>query len=121
MKQGKCTAISPVVYADDLKRSIDFYERVLGFKVGASMEGYAYMVREGVAIRLLGSGDGSSGGEQSCYICVENIDELYAELKAQLDLLADGRVVPPFKQPYGQREFHVIDEDGLLIYFGEAA
>ena len=121
MKQGKCTAISLVVYADDLKRSIDFYERVLGFKVGASMEGYAYMAREGVAIRLLGSGDGSSGGEQSCYICVENIDELYAELKAQLDLLADGRVVPPFKQPYGQREFHVIDEDGLLIYFGEAA
>ncbi len=121
MKQGKCTAISPIVYVSDLERAIDFYLHTLGFQVGASMEGYAYIIREDVAVRLIASSDGSSSGEQSCYICVENIDELYAELKPQLDLLADGRVRPPFDQPYGQREFHVIDEDGLLIYFGEAA
>lgn len=121
MKQGKCTAISPIVYVGELDRAIDFYVRVLGFRVGASMEGYAYIVREGVAIRLIASHDNSSGGGQSCYICVENIDDLYAELKPRLDLLGDGRVKPPFDQPYGQREFHVIDEDGLLIFFGESA
>jgi len=121
VKKGKCTAISPIVYVCDLDRAIDFYVRVLGFHVGASMEGYAYIVREGVAIRLITSSGDSSRSEQSCYICVENIDELYAELKPQLDLLAEGRVKPPFDQPYGQREFHVIDEDDLLIFFGEPA
>lgn len=70
---------------------------------------------------MIASTDNSNGGEQSCYICVENINGLYAELKPRLDLLADGRVKPPFDQPYGQREFHVIDEDGLLIFFGEPA
>ena len=33
--------------------------------------------------------------------------------------LPDGRVRPPFDQPYLQREFHVIDEDGTLVFFGE--
>jgi hypothetical protein len=34
--------------------------------------------------------------------------------------LPDGRVRAPFDQPYGQREFHVLDEDGTLVFFGEA-
>jgi len=33
--------------------------------------------------------------------------------------LPEGRVRAPFNQPYGQREFHVIDEDSLLLFFGE--
>ncbi|MGI9243341.1 MAG: bleomycin resistance protein [Verrucomicrobiales bacterium] len=120
MSRGKCTAITPMVPVGDLDRAIEFYVGVLGFNVGVQFDGYAYIVRDAAAIRLLATGQGAGAGEQSCYICVEQIDTLYEELKPALDQLSPGRVRAPFDQPYGQREFHVIDEDGLLIFFGEA-
>lgn len=57
--------------------------------------------------------------QQSCYIDVLGLDALYEELKPNLDKLPSGRVRAPFDQSYGQREFHVIDEDALLVFFGE--
>ena len=60
-------------------------------------------------------------GEQACYICVENINGLFDQMKVALEGLPEGRFKAPFNQPYGQREFHVIDEDSVLIFFGEPA
>lgn len=117
--KSRCTTITPIIPVGDLSRALDFYTRFLGFAVHARDEGYAYVVRDDIALRLLAATDGSSTGEQSCYICVENLDELFDELKDNLERLPEGRVRAPFNQPYGQREFHVIDEDSALIFFGE--
>jgi hypothetical protein len=57
--------------------------------------------------------------QNSCHIDVEGVDALYAELKPKLDTLPSGRVRAPFDRDYGQREFHVIDEGAMLIFFGE--
>ena len=57
--------------------------------------------------------------QQHCYIDVTNIDALYAELKPELEKLPKTRVRQLFDTDYGQREFHVIDPDALLISFGE--
>lgn len=54
-------------------------------------------------------------------VCVKNLDGLFEQMRARLDQLPEGRGRIPFDQPYGQREFHVIDEDSLLIFFGEPA
>ena len=120
MNKGKCTAISPIVFVRNMERAINFYVGVLGFEIGVKQEGYAYIVREDVAIRLIAAESDGESKEQSCYICVDNLDDLYEERRAELESLPSGRIRKPFDQPYGQREFHVIDEDGLLIYFGEA-
>lgn len=116
----RCTTITPIVPVSDLDRALDFYTRVLGFSVQAQVEGYAYIVRDDVAIRLIKALD-ERPAEQACYICVENLDGLFHELEPGLSGLPQGRVRPPFDQPYGQREFHVIDEDSVLIFFGEPA
>ncbi len=64
--------------------------------------------------------DGSPlGDDQSFYIDVDGIDELFESLHPGLANLPEGRVRPPFDQPYQQREFHVIDEDGTLVFFGQ--
>jgi len=42
-----------MVWVADLDRALEFYTAVLGFDIGAQLEGYAYIVREGVAISLL--------------------------------------------------------------------
>ena len=33
----------------------------------------------------------------------------------------EGRVRPPVAQDYGPREFHGLDEDGALVFFGQPA
>lgn len=115
--------ITPLVTVSDIKRSVKFYIETLGFVVGFQAENYAYLHRDSVAIRLLTAAEGVDlhvpNWRQSCYIDVEDVDGLYETLRPKLDKLPQGRVKKPFQQPYGQREFHVIDEDALLIMFGE--
>ncbi|PSL21812.1 bleomycin resistance protein [Shimia abyssi] len=120
----KMNQVTPFVPCSDLSRQIGFYQDVLGFALGFQAENYAFMRRDAVAVRLIEvdkSVDLSTPErETSFYIDVEGIDALYLSLKPKLDLLGKRRVRAPFDQDYGQREFHVIDEDCTLIFFGEA-
>jgi len=120
---ARLAQITPLVPVSDLNRSVNFFVNTLGFQAGFQADGYAYLTRDCVAIRLLQAGEGvdlrDPEYQQSCYIDVEGVDDLYQGLKQKLDKLAKGRVKMPFDQPYGQREFHVLDEDALLIMFGE--
>lgn len=115
--------ITPLVPVSDIDRSINFFVDTLGFQIGYQADGYAYLTRDCAAIRIVPAGEGvdlhNQKPKQVCYIDVEGVEELYRELKPKLDRLAKGRVKTPFNQPYGQREFHVLDEDALLIMFGE--
>ena len=121
MATTRCTTITPIVPVTNMGRAIAFYHGVLGFEVGVQEESYAYLVRDDIALRLVGTDGDDAPPQQSCYICVDGLEALYEDLKPALDRLPEGRVRPPFVQDYGQREFHVIDEDSLLLFFGEPA
>ncbi|MGD9802770.1 MAG: bleomycin resistance protein [Hyphomicrobiaceae bacterium] len=115
--------ITPFVPCTSLEPQVAFYRDVLGFTVGFQDGNYAFLRRDGVAVRLLEVDCDvnlrSPDREQSFYIDVDDVDALYAELAPQLAALPAGRVRAPFDQPYGQRELHVIDEDCSLIFFGQ--
>lgn len=97
---------------------------MLGFEVGFHADNYAFLRRDDVAVRLVGvDADvdlAHPERQQSFYIDVHGIDALYAELAVDIATLPSGRVTAPFNQDYGQREFHVMDEDCTLVFFGEA-
>ena len=116
--------ITPFVPCTSLDRQISFYREMLGFTLGFQAENYAFMRRDDVAIRLIevdATVDLSLPERQgSFYIDVRDIDALYQSLEPRLRALPAGRVRAPFNQDYGQREFHIIDEDCTLIFFGEA-
>lgn len=116
-------AITPIVPVKDVEKSRTFFEKMLGFSTSFYSEDYAYLCKDNVGIRIIKAGKGVDTHDPrrqlSCYIDVEGIDALYAELEVGLQSLPKGRVRAPFNQDYGQREFHVIDEDSLLIFFGE--
>lgn len=120
---SKILQLTPFVLCASLDAQIEFYCGRLGFECNFKQDNYAFLKRGAIAIRLLECPpreDGKPlGDNQSYYIDVEGIDALYDSLKDQLSDLPAGRVRPPFDQPYLQREFHVIDEDGTLIFFGE--
>ena len=119
----KLRQITPFVPVSNLEKSVDFFVRILGFNCPFETEKHAYVQRQNVALRLVELHPPvdltEECREQSCYIDVDNIDALYQDMKPMLDTLPAGRVRAPFDQSYGQREFHVKDEDALLIFFGE--
>ncbi len=120
----RLTQITPFVPCTSLDTQVAFYRDVLGFSVGFQADNYAFLRRDDVAVRLVEVDDAVDLSvperEGSFYIDVTDIDAVYAEMKPRLDPLPEGRVRAPFNQDYGQREFHVIDEDCTLIFFGEA-
>lgn len=115
--------VTPFVPCSSLDRQVTFYRDVLGFSLGFRDGNYAYLSRDGAAVRLLendcGDDDGVPLREQWFYIDVDDVDALYAELAPRLAALPPDRVRAPFDQPYGQREFHVKDEDCCLVFFGQ--
>lgn len=112
--------ITPLISVSNVDRGIQFYTEILGFNVGYRSDAYAFVHRDSIAIRLLRAGEGElKACRQSCYIDVEGVDDLYESLRNNLEKLPQGRVKMPFNQFYGQREFHVIDEDNLVLMFGE--
>lgn len=116
-------AITPFVPCTNLQMQVDFYEKILGFKLGFREDNYAFLRRDAAAVRLIQVDPGvdlsTPDRQGSFYIDVEDVDALYANMKPALDKLPAGRVRAPFDQPYRQREFHVADEDCTLIFFGE--
>ena len=119
---GRLTQITPFVCCSNMTQSIEFYCDVLGFSVGYQADNYAFVRRDDVALRLLEvEPDTDIAAQQNAfYIDTNELDTVYFDMKAKLDTLPDGRVRSPFNQDYGQREFHVLDPDGTLVFFGEA-
>lgn len=116
--------ITPFVPCTSLDAQITFYRDILGFAVGFRADNYAFLKRDAAAIRLVEVSPEVDlkhpEREGSFYIDVEGLDDVYETMRPALGTLPEGRVRGPFDQEYGQREFHVTDEDCTLVFFGEA-
>lgn len=121
---AKMTQITPFLMCKDIKEEIAFFRDRLGFTLGfeSTEPDYAYLHRDGVAVRLLVSEDDLDDPkrQQMVYIDVDDVDALWEEVAPNLADLPEGRVRAPFNQFYNQREFHVIDEGACLLFFGMA-
>ncbi len=115
--------ITPFIPCTRLETQLAFYRDTLGFETGVVQDGYAFLRRDAVAIRLVEVSPevdlSHSERQGSFYIDVTGLDAVYADMKSALDRLPKRRVRAPFNQAYGQREFHVADEDCTLVFFGE--
>jgi len=121
----RLTQITPFVPCTSLAKQVAFYRDILGFEVGFETPGvYAYLRRDEVSVRLVQVSDHVDlkhpEREGSFYIDVQGINAVWLEMQPRLSELPEGRVRAPFDQDYGQREFHVADEDCTLVFFGEA-
>lgn len=115
------TAI-PTLPARDIDQSIAFY-RQCGFTLvgrAPAPDDYAMLRRGDIEIHLFGAPELDPatcyGG---CYVRVTDADALHAEF-AKLGFPTEGipRVGPPADQPWGMREFHVVDPSGNLLRIG---
>jgi len=116
--------VTPFITVDDLERALAFFTGILGFEARLRHSDYAYVHRETVGFRLweqTGADAAPPGTRRfAYYIDVQDVDQLYAELKPKLDTLPKGDVHGPVDQHYGQRELLVLAPDGNLLAFGQA-
>jgi uncharacterized glyoxalase superfamily protein PhnB len=123
--------LTPNLMVEDVRRTMDFYQAVLGFEVLSTVEdagevGFAIMQRDGVEIMfqsrkslsenvpaLTGS---SIGASQTFYIEVTDIATLYQQIKDKVTIVVDMH-----DTFYGTKEFYFRDINGYILSFSEAA
>ncbi|MBN1176977.1 MAG: VOC family protein [Dehalococcoidales bacterium] len=119
--------ISPTLAVRDMKATLEFYTKALGFKAGMTFPTlddpeYADISKDGMVLMFLptknaGIEDGEALGRGvNLYLQIDgDIDAYYGELKKRgVKIIADIK-----DEPYGIRDFTVADPDGYLLTFNQ--
>jgi catechol 2,3-dioxygenase-like lactoylglutathione lyase family enzyme len=109
-------SIVPELPSLDLTRTRAFYESKLGFKTVNQYDDYIIFERDGIWINYWLCHDPELPKSSSCYIYVDDAKALYEELKVHQIIHPQGTLRD---QPYGVRDFKVLDDNGCLLKFGQ--
>ena len=120
-QQPFLSSISPLIPGgEDLEKTVVFYEQKLGFKRIHTEGNPIYMAivqRDNVQIFLLKKEDRQVAEETSLRISVNQIEQLYEELKVEEDIIhPEGKLET---KPWGVKEFVVIEPMGVCLTFCE--
>ena len=105
----------PILPAININETIMFYESKLGFKA-LNKGGYIIMKKDKVELHFFLATDKYLCQNSCCYIKVNDVQCLYAELSA-LDIIElKGKLTD---KPGGIKEFSIRDNNGNLLRFAE--
>ena len=118
----KLKQVTPSLTVGDIEASLAYYEGVLGFTVVERWENEGKLLGASIAagdvMLMLGQDDWAQGRDRQkgagfrLYCTTEqDVDELAAAIKARGGELAHE----PTDQPWGARDFSVVDPDGCKI------
>jgi catechol 2,3-dioxygenase-like lactoylglutathione lyase family enzyme len=118
-EQPRFLAAIPALPVSDERRAVDFLTGALGFvELQHEGRGIGFLRRDGVQIQLWvpdGSAPGAErylAGSASCQLEVTGIAELYRHCQAVGVVHPNA---PLTDQPWGMREFAILDPDNNLI------
>lgn len=114
----KLDRLTPMLWSNDLKATIDFYQAKLGFILDEYNEawGWCHLHRDGVALMFTSPDARNYKGPLltgSLYVYTEDVDELWENLK---DAESVSYSIANFK--HRMREFGILDNNGYLLQFG---
>ncbi len=108
--------VAPVLPAQNIADTVEFYIQKMGFEARYQDEGYAIVVRSGVQLNFWQCDDRYIAKNTACYVYVQGIETLYAAYQAQGIIHPNGALEV---KPWGVKEFTVLDHNGCAIRFGE--
>ena len=108
----------PVLASLDIEATQRFYAERMGFAALARYPDYGIVARDDVQIHFWLTDDADVPKATSCRVDVDGVDQLYEEMSASGVVHPNG---PLTDQPWGLREFAVLDADGNMIKFGQRA
>jgi len=119
MAESRLLAAVPALPVSDERRAVEFLTGALGMtEIEYQGRGIGFLVRDGVQVQVWvadGSAPGAErqlAGTASCRIEVTGIDELYRHCRS-LGVVHPN--APLTDQPWGSREFAILDPDHNLI------
>lgn len=136
----KLNKLTPNFAVQDIRKTVSYYQNLLGFKLlmavpedKSSIDSeldenktyiYAMMGRDEVDVqfqRLDSIGedipplkDVEQGASVSFYMGVEDIDQLYQDIRSKVDVVVDLKTTW-----YGMKEFYIRDCNGYILAFAE--
>ena len=112
-------AATPVLASLDINRSVDFFVSKLGFEsVYAVAEQYGIVHQGAVSIHFWHCSDPHIPKATGCRVQVKGIDGLYQHCLGH-DIVHPNAALA--SKPWGSKEFAILDPDGNLVTFHEAA
>lgn len=106
----------PMLPSSDLRKTIDYYVDLLGFRYGFNAGTFGGVRRDALEIHFFRLPPGAPAGKSGCRIEVTDIRGLYRACR-------EAGVVDPAgdiaAQPWGTTEFSVRDPDGNTLTFVE--
>jgi len=118
-------SLIPSLLVDSIEQTVEYYTKVLGFKLGnknpywadlSSGEARLYLtLKESVYSFLPEMKERNMGGTFTLYIYIEGIEEYYEKIKEIASIS-----VPLHTTSYGMKEFQVKDINGYILDFGES-
>jgi catechol 2,3-dioxygenase-like lactoylglutathione lyase family enzyme len=110
-------AAVPIIPARDVEASAAWYRDSLGFEIFLAERDYGIVGCGEAWVHFWGpSGIAPEDSMTSFRVGVRGIDELYEHCKAEAILHPSTSLT---EQPWGFREFNVVDADGNLVTFFE--
>ena len=114
----------PLFRSTDMKSAIDFYTRILDFKLkeeGASEDDWVVLLANGDAELMLTILEGDQKIGIAANVLVEEIDSLFEKYVSRGLDTSEKKSSPvhqgPLNQSWGNREFYVTDPDGNTLRF----
>lgn len=116
----KFTALTPMMWTNEMKETIQFYTEILGFTCNEFSEewGWASLEKDQVGIMLAKPNEHTPFNGPtytgSFYFNVENVDDIWERLKSKVKICYE---IDNFD--YGMRDFAIYDNNGYMLQFGE--
>ena len=123
----RLNTLSTMLLADDLQATIAFYTNALGFTLMGTLEDpptWCSLRRDDVELMFVWFPPHDHGPEEEdhpgpamsgvLYVRCEDVAALHEQVKARAQICE-----PLTDQPYGMREFAVLDPSGYRVRFGE--
>ena len=104
---------SPVLHVVDVLATESYYRDKLGFHRDFGVENYAVVWRDNAAVHFARGLEAPSGVH--LFVWVRDVDAYYEELNER----GTKAEIAPTTQPYGIREFSILDINGVSIVFGQ--
>ena len=104
---------SPVLHVVDVLAPASYYRDKLGFHWDLGDENYADVWRDNAAVHITRGSEALSGVH--LFVWVRDVDAYYEELNER----GTKAEIAPTTQPYGIREFSILDLNCVSIVFGQ--
>ena len=109
--------LSPIIPSTNIEKTRDFLVKSLEFSVVMDSPDYIITSIEGTNLHVIPS-NSETPNEMSIYLEVPSLEEAWKNYQNSSE--KSEKVRPPFDQPYGMKEFHIIlPHSNCLIFVGQ--